>query len=231
MTVSTLTTLEDCGTLDNPLAMVDSTNDGSDTDGGEIDVNCPDVSVEKTTDTPEINAGDEAHYQITVTASGIGTSEAVTLHDDLPPIDGTWAAVIVDPDGDDSCADRPADDLDCSFGDMEPGDQKVIDLSYTTTPEDCGTLSNDVSVSAEVDVDLTNNEVLDVEIIVNCPDIEVVKTGSGTVNAGEAVFFEITVSNIGLGDAYTSSSTTRCRLSPAGGQLTLQRTPAPRRAS
>ena len=69
---------------------MDSTNDGEDTDGGEIDVNCPDVSVEKTTDTPEINAGDEARYQLTVTASGVGTSEGVTLHDDLPPIDGTW---------------------------------------------------------------------------------------------------------------------------------------------
>ncbi len=164
MTISTLTTLEDCGTLSNPLVTVDSTNDGSDTDSGEIDVNCPDVSVEKTTDTPEINAGDVAHYEITVTASGIGTSEGVTLTDDLPAVAGDWTAVIVDADGDDSCDPIVADVLTCSFGDMEPGDEKVIDLSYTTTPEDCDTLLNDVSVFAEVDVDLTNNDVPDVEI-------------------------------------------------------------------
>ena len=85
---------------------------------------------------------------------------------------------------------------------MESGDQKVIDLSHTTTPEDCGTLSNDVFVSADVDLDLSDNQVLDVEIDVNCPDILVDKTGSGTVNATESIFFEITVSNIGDGDAY-----------------------------
>ena len=44
--------------------------------------------------------------------------------------------------------------------------------------------------------------VLDVEIIVNCPNILVEKTGSGPVNATEEIFFEITVSNIGDGDAY-----------------------------
>ena len=199
--LSTITTIEDCGPLFNPLAEVFSTNDGSDSDSGAIDVICPDVSVEKTTDTPEINAGDEAHYLITVSASGIGTSEAVTLHDDLPPIDGTWSVVITDPDADDTCG-IVGDDLDCSFGDMESGDEKVIDLSYTTSSEDCGTLSNDVFVEAEVDVDPDNNQVLDVEIIVNCPDILVEKTGSGPVNATEEIFFEITVSNIGDGDAY-----------------------------
>ena len=60
VTLKAETELEDCGTLSNPFAIVESTNDGSDSDAGEIDVLCPDVSVEKTTDTPEINAGDEA---------------------------------------------------------------------------------------------------------------------------------------------------------------------------
>ena len=88
VTVSAETTIEDCGTLGNPSAAVDSTNDGSDNDAGEIDVLCPDVSVEKTTDTPEINAGDAARYTITVSASGIGTSEDVNLYDELP----AWTA-------------------------------------------------------------------------------------------------------------------------------------------
>jgi uncharacterized repeat protein (TIGR01451 family) len=198
VTLKAETELEDCGTLSNPFAIVESTNDGSDSDAGEIDVLCPDVSVEKTTDTPEINAGDEARYTITVTASGIGTSHDVTLHDDLPPIDGTWAQ-------DNPACEIVGDDLDCSFGDMEPGDQKVVNLSYTTNPDDCGDLYNDVSVSAEVDLDDTDNSVLDVHILVNCPDIDVDKTGSGTVNATDGVYFEITVSNLGDGDAYDFS--------------------------
>ena len=75
-------------------------------------------------------------------------------------------------------------------------------LSHDATPEDCGTLSNSVSVSAEVDLDDSNNSVSDVEIVVNCPDIDVDKTGSGTVNATDSIYFEITVSNGGDGDAY-----------------------------
>ena len=46
--LGTITTIEDCGPLFNPLAEVFSTNDGSDSDSGAIDVICPDVSVEKT---------------------------------------------------------------------------------------------------------------------------------------------------------------------------------------
>ncbi|MEO6058870.1 MAG: hypothetical protein ABIQ05_02695, partial [Candidatus Limnocylindria bacterium] len=201
VTVSAETVLADCGTLSNPFAAVDSGNDGSDNDAGEIDVLCPDVSVEKSTGTPEINAGDEARYTITVTAGGIGTSGDVTLHDDLPPVDGAWSAEIVSPDIDDSC-EIVGDDLDCTFGDMEPGDEEVVHLSHDATPDDCRTLSNSVSVSVMHDHDGSNNSVEDVEIVVNCPDIQVDKTGSGTVNATDEIFFEITVSNIGDGDAY-----------------------------
>ena len=195
VTLSAATTLADCHTLNNPAADVNSTNDGNDSDSGEIDVICPDVSVDKTTDTPEINASDEARYTITVKASGVGTSENVTLTDNLPDVDGTWAE-------DSGSCEIAANVLSCAFGDMEPGDEEVVHLSYTTTPDDCGTLSNDVSISSDLDVDPVDNKVEDVEIEVNCPDVKVEKTGSGTVNATDAIFFEITVSNIGEGDAY-----------------------------
>ncbi|MDH4334187.1 MAG: DUF11 domain-containing protein [Chloroflexota bacterium] len=198
VTLSATTTLADCGTLSNPAADVDSTNDGNDSDSGEIDVLCPDVSVEKTTDTPEINASDEARYTITVSASGIGTSEDVTLYDELPPVDGTWSQY-------NAACKIEGNILECSFGDMEPGDEEVIHLSHTTTPEDCGTLSNDVSISSLKDLDDSDNAVRDVEITVNCPDIAVEKTGSGTVNATDSIYFEITVSNNGDGDAYDFS--------------------------
>lgn len=195
VTVSAETVLADCGTLSNPFAAVDSGNDGSDNDAGEIDVLCPDVSVEKSTDTSEINAGDEARYTITVTAGGIGTSGDVTLYDELPAVDGSWA------EDSDSC-EINGNILTCSFGDMEPGDEEVVHLSHDATPDDCGTLSNSVSVSAMHDHDGSNNSVEDVEIVVNCPDIQVEKTGSGTVNATDSIYFEITVSNGGDGDAY-----------------------------
>ncbi len=209
VTVKGTTDAGDCPSIMN-RATFTSANAGSgeshpEGQGVEITINCPDVGVEKTADASPINAGDDAEYTITVTAGGTGTSEDVTLHDDLPAVDGGWSYLIEAPDGDDSCAIVGLD-LDCSFGDMSPGQQKVVHISHTTTPDDCGTLLNDVSVGAEVDTDtdqsVPGNEVLDVPIVVNCPDIDVDKTGDGTVNATDAIFFEITVSNDGDGDAY-----------------------------
>lgn len=209
ITVSGWTDADDCPSILN-RATYTSDNAGSGAShpqgqGVEIQVNCPDVGVEKTAYSTPINAGDEARYTVTVTAGGTGTSEGVTLHDDLPPVDGSWSYQIASPDADDACA-IIGDDLDCSFGDMSPGQTKVVTLTHRTTPDDCGTLSNDVSVSSEVDTDtdadVPGNSVEDVTIEVDCPDIVVSKTGSGTVNASDAIYFEITVSNDGEGDAY-----------------------------
>ncbi len=209
ITVSGWTDADDCPSMLN-RATYTSENAGSGAShpqgqGVEIQVNCPDVGVEKTAYSTPINAGDEARYTVTVTAGGTGTNENVALHDDLPPVDGSWSYQIASPDADDSCS-IVGNDLDCSFGDMTPGQTKVVTLTHLTTPDDCGTLLNDVSVSADVDTDtdenVPGNSVEDVAIEVDCPEIVVEKTGSGTVNASDAIYFEITVSNDGEGDAY-----------------------------
>lgn len=205
VTVSGRTDADDCPSILN-RATYTSDNAGSgqshaEGEGVLVTINCPDVGVDKTADASPINAGDDAGYAITVTAGGSGTSTNVTLHDDLPQVDGAWSYQVVAPDADDACQIVGLD-LDCSFGDMEPGDQKVVSLSHTTTPDDCGTLLNDAFVDADVNVDDGNDAALDVAVAIECPDVDVDKTGSGTVNATDSVWFEITVSNDGDGDAY-----------------------------
>ena len=210
ITVTGTTDAGDCPSIIN-RATYTSDNAGSGEShavgqGVQITINCPDVGVTKTADKSPINAGDDAKYTVTVTAGGTGTSTNVTLHDDLPAVDGGWSYQIASPDADDSC-NIVGLDLDCSFGDMTPGQQKVVTLSHTTTADDCGTLENDVAVASDVNVNGQNDSVLNVPIVVNCPDISVEKTGSGTVNATDGIYFEITVSNDGEGDAYDFSFT------------------------
>ncbi|HEX2212133.1 MAG TPA: DUF11 domain-containing protein, partial [Mycobacterium sp.] len=206
----------DCPSILN-RATFGSGNDGSgqthpEGQGVQVSILCPDVGVEKTAFASPINAGDEAKYTITVTSGGTGTSKDVTIHDDLPPVAGDWMAAIQSPDGDDSCA-VVADDLNCSFGDMEPGQTKVVVLTYTTAAADCGTLLNDVSVFSDLDTDgdsdpeFPGNQVLDVPITVDCGDLVIVKSPDlpgdmgGTVNVGDVATFSIQITNQGLGTA------------------------------
>jgi uncharacterized repeat protein (TIGR01451 family) len=215
VTVKGVTDAGDCPSILN-RATFSSGNDGSgashpEGQGVQITILCPDVGVEKTAFATPINAGEEAKYTITVTAGGTGTSQNVTLHDDLPDVAGTWTATLQSPDGDDTCA-VVGDDLDCSFGSMEPGQQKVVVLTYLTVAADCGTLLNDVFVSSTLDTDqdgnLPGNSVLDVAISVNCGDLVISKTPDepgdqgGTVNAGEIATFKILITNQGAGSAF-----------------------------
>jgi uncharacterized repeat protein (TIGR01451 family)/fimbrial isopeptide formation D2 family protein len=192
--VSTTVTASDCGELSNPEANATTTNDGSDTDAGKITVLCPDVSVVKTTSTPEVNAGDQVSYSITVTAGGTGDSTNVSLTDPLP------AGVNWSEDSADCSISGGV--LSCSFGTLKSGEQRTVNLTGSAGADVCGTLENTASVSATVDVNRENNVSGPVEITVNCPDVQIVKTGSGEVSANDKVSYTLTVSNIGDGDAY-----------------------------
>ena len=59
----------DCGEIDN-TATVTASNGPGDSDSGNIDVLCPDLDIDKTTSTPEINAGEVASYTITINNDG-----------------------------------------------------------------------------------------------------------------------------------------------------------------
>jgi uncharacterized repeat protein (TIGR01451 family) len=201
ITVSTTTDADDCGTIHNEVTVGASNEPENDqfpnSDDADIVVNCPDLEVVKTGNGP-LSAGEVATFTITVTNHGPGTAYDVTLTDQLPA--GSWTlggANAAD------CSINGTNLLTCDFGDLADDASRTITVSKTTDPADCGTIHNDVTVGASnepQDDQFPNSD--DADIVVNCPDVTVFKTGNGTISAGEVATFDITVTNLGPGTAF-----------------------------
>lgn len=181
-------------------ADVDTSNNS---DSAHIDVLCPNPGVSKDAVVSPITAGDSASFDIVVTASGSGDSENVVLTD-LNQTGHTWT--VTGPDAGD-CGSAPVtvdagETLTCDFGKVPNGQSRSITITMTSDADDCANgIDNTATITADADTDESDNSD-SANIAVECPDIAVDKTGSGTVNATDAVYFEITVSNIGEGDAH-----------------------------
>ncbi len=192
--VSGPTDTADCGTINNS-ATVTTGNDGSDTNGASVVVNCPNVSVLKTADKSPINAGDTAAFTILVSSTGPGTAKGVTLSDALPA-GVTWSEDSAD------CS-ISGGVLTCSFGDLAADQHRTIHVAGATDAADCTTLNNTATVSATNEpASALGDNSSSAAIVVNCPDLEVVKDGNGPLNAGDTATFSITVTNHGPGAAY-----------------------------
>jgi uncharacterized repeat protein (TIGR01451 family) len=149
-----------------------------------------------------VSAGDEVGFDITVTSNGEGTALGVAVNDSLPAgVDWTLGAVSGDTTGVD-CAISGAvgsEVLSCTDDSMASGDSFSVHVSGTTDSADCGTISNTASVSTSND----GSDEATASVVVNCPDLEVVKDAVTTpIQVGEDAVFSITVSNIGAGTAY-----------------------------
>ena len=171
----------------------------------------PDLSATKTADDDVVNAGDQIGFVIDIANSGdagTGTAKDVTINDPLPKGDGIdWSLASVTGSGGftpaaGACAITGApstgETLSCSFGDLLPGQGVSVHVISDTDGSSCDDYTNVATVRASNHADLEPQDSLAVE----CPDIVVDKTGSGTVNATDSIYFEITVSNDGEGDAY-----------------------------
>lgn len=171
----------------------------------------PDLSASKTADDEVVNAGDQIGFVIDLANSGdagTGTAKDVELIDPLPQGDGIdWSIDDVSGSGGftpapDACeiTGSPAtgETLKCSLGDLLPGQGVSVHVVSDTSGESCGDYLNVATVSAGNHASLEPQD----SVTVECPDIVVEKTGSGTVNATDSIYFEITVSNDGEGDAY-----------------------------
>jgi uncharacterized repeat protein (TIGR01451 family) len=196
-----------CGTLNN-TATVAATNEAeaatqNNTAGDSIEVDCPDVRVEKTTpNTTPVTNGAQVSYTITVTANGDGDATNVTLTDTVPGGVAAPGWAITGPDAAD-CNPNPVAGgalLTCNFGTLG-GENLTASITLTATVASCSPLSNTASVTAAVDTNEGNNSAGPVTIEVQCPDIRVDKTGSALINPGDPVSYTITVVNDGPGVA------------------------------
>ena len=184
-------TTDDCGPLNN-LAEVSTSNDGSDEDEGLITVLCPELGIDKTTETPEVNAGDEVDYTIALANTGTGPANDVIITDDLP--EGiTWS--------------ETSEDCEIADGTLTCGPMTIaasasfsVTLTGTTDAGECPSIENSANFTSS-NAGRGSTESEPTEIIVNCPDLAVEKEGSGVVVAGDDVRFTMTVTNNGEGDA------------------------------
>ncbi|MGH9955980.1 MAG: DUF11 domain-containing protein, partial [Pyrinomonadaceae bacterium] len=102
------------------------------------------------------------------------------------------------------CSITGGNSLSCSFGDLNSGDSRTVNVSGTTDAADCAaTLDNTATAAADNEAAGTlANNTSSASIAVQCPDLQVTKTSdAATVSATDGIGFTITVSNIGPGVA------------------------------
>ena len=166
ITLAATTSSANCPGITNTAGVsadvdTDSTNNTS--GAVAIAVNCADVQVTKTTTTPTIKAGQQASYNITVTANGPTSSTNVVLSDTLPA-GLTWTVGGTDKA---NCA-LLSGTLTCTFGTMAPQATKSITLTAPTLSANCPSINNTASVSADMDTNPSNNTSGPVNITVRC---------------------------------------------------------------
>jgi uncharacterized repeat protein (TIGR01451 family) len=189
----------DCPSITNPAFTVSASNEtaaaaDNSTSAVPITVNCPAITVTKTGNGP-INAGENAVYTITVTNAGPGVASNVVVADALPA-GVTWTASDPFPA---ECLITGGNSLACTFPSLAAG-SVTIRVAGTTDSVDCPSITNPVvsatPSSGAGDIDGP------VEIVVNCPDMAVVKAGNGPISAGDPdnpAEYSVTVTNAGPG--------------------------------
>ncbi len=196
VTVAAATDAENCAVYNN-TATASSANAPNDSDDGQVSCLPPGLGAIKTAVSGTINAGENAVFNITVSNTGTGTATGVTLSDPLPSgVSGAW--VVSGPDAGDCASPIVGNTLDCDFGDLAAGESKTVTVTAPTDFDNCTTLDNTAtakSTNAPTDAD---------DASINCqkPNLTVDKTPDAqTINAGENVVFDVTVSNAGPGTA------------------------------
>ncbi len=148
VTVTAPTDFDNCATLDNE-ATASSTNAPDASDDASINCQKPNLTVDKTPDAQNINAGEDVVFDITVTNNGPGVAKSVKLVDTLPTgvIDDEWN--VSGPDAG-ACNGNPVPGgaLDCDFGDLGDDVSKTIKLTAKTDFENCEVYDNTATASA-----------------------------------------------------------------------------------
>ena len=203
--VVSATEFASCATYQNQVTLTAS-NNGQLQASDSTTVQCPDLSITKTADhVNPVNAGDPVGFTITVgnsAAPGTGIARGATLDDPLPA--GTAADWTIDPAyaGPGTCTITGAlgsQTLDCSFGDLAPGDTATVHVTSPTSFAACGIYDNTATASA------TNQPNVTASATEECRPSQVSITKkadhSAPVHAGDTIGFTVEVKNTARGTA------------------------------
>jgi uncharacterized repeat protein (TIGR01451 family) len=216
--VTATTSFTECTTYDNTASATETNGPGG---SASASITCrkPALSVSKTADAATVNAGDPIAFTIITSnssAAGTGTAKNVTLSDPLPA--GTASDWVIDPAyaGPGSCSitgPSGSQELDCSFGDMAPGNSASVHVSSSTSFVACTDYDNTATASADNTPDVPDSA----SITCERPSLSVTKTAdAASVNAGDPIGFTINVSNSAAQGTGTAKNVTLSDPLPAG---------------
>jgi uncharacterized repeat protein (TIGR01451 family) len=188
--VTSPTTSESCKTYAN-TATADSANGPAVQASASTTVECAAIGIGKVADADTVSAGDQIGFVVTLTNSGSGIARSVSASDQLPSTPGTsWSIDAANSDGGWSIQNG---DLSYVPSDLDPGASVHVHVVSPTTSASCGTVDNHASVSAANG----GGAEADDSVRVDCPDLEVKKSGASPIDAGGTATFTLTVSNLG----------------------------------
>jgi uncharacterized repeat protein (TIGR01451 family)/fimbrial isopeptide formation D2 family protein len=201
ITLTALTSGANCDVIPNTATAASSNEPsnklGNNSDSGSIDVLCANVTIVKDANpVGPVSAGDEIGFDITVTNNGDGIATDVHVSDPLPG-GITWTADAPTGDTTGLTCNIVAGALVCNDASMGAGESFKVHVHGVTDAADCGTINNTASVTTGNDGSGSDPA----SVVVQCPDISVVKSGNGPLIPGDTATFTITVSNAGPGQA------------------------------
>ncbi len=192
------TTKANCGTVPNTASASASNEDESDLDnnsnGAEVLVECPDLSIAKTADASSVKAGQQLGFRITVTNAGPGVAKDVHVTDVLPANGGlSWS---IDTATSSAGCSIASGTLSCSFGDLAKGAGRSVHIVSPTTTATCGTVSNTASASTSNDGSPSSSS----SVAVACPVIDLAVTkvdDPDPITVGNRLTYTMVVTNNG----------------------------------
>ena len=197
----------------NNTGNVTTTNDGSDQSTASTCVAAPAITIVKTADAAQVNAGDPIGFTLTVFNLGSGDAQGVTLADTLPVKAGlSWSIAAQGAGWNNTCV-IAAGVLSCGpvtvpAGTTQAASTFTVHITSPTTAatwrhlpgRGSGVIDNTGTVMTTTNAGSDHSPPRPRGVA--APNIQIVKTADAAqVNAGDPIGFTLTVFNIGTGDA------------------------------